>query len=140
MVTKEDMARARGALQHLLYCASGDLDEADLSGLHQAESEIESLINQSQPVPEKISDYGYPDYGEIWSFYATGWNDCIDEMLASAPKQSQPVPEGYVLVPERLVEPGDREGASLIRIGFRDGWNACRAEMLSAVPKRGGDQ
>ena len=44
---------------------------------------------QSQPVPEKISDYGYPDYSEVWGYYMEGWNDCIDEMLASAPK-----PEG----------------------------------------------
>ncbi len=52
-----------------------------------------------------------------------------------ARRTPQPVPEGYVLVPERLIEPGDQEGASLIRAGFRDGWNACRAKMLSAVPK-----
>ena len=50
MVTKEQ-ALARGALQHLMYCARGDLDDADLSGLYQAEREIESLIEQSQPVP-----------------------------------------------------------------------------------------
>ena len=162
-------------------------------GAAAAQIIVEAVNNsqQSPRVPEKISDY--PDYGEVWDYYVEGWNDCVDEMLATVPKQSQPVPEGhelyetgdedapnsikdrngdvalgmckrcgraeselsepchkaeqpqpvpegYVLVPERLIEPGDREGASLIRIGFRDGWNACRAEMLATVPKPGNDQ
>ena len=53
----------------------------------KAESELSepcSRAEQSQRVPEKISDY--PDYGEVWDYYVEGWNDCIDEMLATAPK------------------------------------------------------
>ena len=47
---------------------------------------VRRFIQQSQRVPEKISDYGYPDYGEVWAYYMEGWNDCIDEMLATVPK------------------------------------------------------
>ena len=55
----------------------------------KAESELSepcSRAEQSPRVPEKISDYGHPDYGEVWGYYMEGWNDCIDEMLATVPK------------------------------------------------------
>ena len=53
----------------------------------QVDSEtLKHVSEQSQRVPEKISDYGHPDYSEVWGYYMEGWNDCIDEMLATAPK------------------------------------------------------
>ena len=47
---------------------------------------VRRYIQQSPRVPEKISDYGYPDYGEVWGYYMEGWNDCIDEILSTVPK------------------------------------------------------
>ena len=78
---EQDLAWLYERLQDL-WDRTGSVDDAyeEISGYIVGMNSA-----QSQRVPEKISDYGYPDYGEIWSFYATGWNDCIDEMLASAP-------------------------------------------------------
>ena len=77
MVTKEQ------ALKDIdrVYDPNGDPEER-----WEAYDRVRSFIQQSPRVPEKISDYGYPDYGDVWGYYMEGWNDCIDEMTATVPK------------------------------------------------------
>ena len=88
MVTKE---QAHSAFSEYMDWALANWEGKDTSSYDDRQASVDAMtvlkfIEQSQRVPEKISDYGHPDYSEVWGYYMEGWNDCIDEMLATAPK------------------------------------------------------
>ena len=128
---EQDLAWMYEMLQDL-WDRTGSVDDAyeEISGYIVGMNSA-----QSPRVPEKISDYGYPDYGEVWGYYKEGWNDCIDEMLASAPKQSHPVPEVGAMADALGDALRRKHAVFLARTKLED---LVRA-MLESAPKPGGD-